>query len=269
MDYIVEFDDIDPLEYILPEGFSTSKLESLSEAEYNKKFEKLQLEVCDVDKFVKVNNCQQITNTVTFIKNNELSPDGLLSNEIFGITQEQRAGTFAYIDLRDTFLDPSCYKMWCKIDSRVKSIVHETAKYKVDASGELVEDPNGKNGVKFLKDNFDKIKFRRTDSNKRDLKIKYLEKNKDRMFITKYLVIPPYYRDVNTSNKNTGIGYINKLYANLIRTVKSLESTADFGFDNTGAIKGRIQELLLTIYDWIAGNKNSAIKEEGIGLAGK
>ena len=68
--------------------------------------------------------------------------------------------------------------MWCKIDSRIKSIVHETAKYKVDASGELVEDPNGKNGVKFLKDNFDKIKFRRTDSNKRDLKIKYLEKNK-------------------------------------------------------------------------------------------
>ena len=269
MDYIVEFDDIDPLEYILPEGFSTSKLESLSEAEYNKKFEKLQLEVCDVDKFVKVNNCQQITNPVTFIKNNEPSPDGLLSNEIFGITQEKRAGTFAYIDLGDTFLDPSCYKMWCKIDSRVKSIVHETAKYKVDASGELVEDPNGKSGVKFLKDNFDKIKFRRTDSNKRDLKIKYLEKNKDRMFITKYLVIPPYYRDVNTSNKNTGIGYINKLYANLIRTVKSLESTADFGFDNTGAIKGRIQELLLTIYDWFAGNRNSAIKEEGIGLAGK
>ena len=163
MDYIEEFDDIDPLEYILPEGFSTSKLESLSEAEYNKKFEKLQLEVCDVDKFVKVNNCQQITNPVTFIKNNEPSPDGLLSNEIFGITQEKRAGTFAYIDLGDTFLDPSCYKIWSKVDSRVKSIVHQTAKYKVDASGELVEDPNGKNGVKFLQYNFDKIKFRRND----------------------------------------------------------------------------------------------------------
>ena len=35
MDYIVEFDDIDPLEYILPEGFSKS-IESLTEAEYNK-----------------------------------------------------------------------------------------------------------------------------------------------------------------------------------------------------------------------------------------
>lgn len=274
IDYIVEIEydnDIDPLEYILPEGFSTSKLESLSEAEYNKKFEKLQLEICDVDRFVKVNNCQPITNPVTFIKNNEPSPDGLLSNEIFGITQEKRAGTFAYIDLGDTFLDPSCYKIWSRIDSRVKSIVHQTAKYKVDASGELVEDPDGENGVKFLKDNFNKIKFRRTDSNKRDLKIKYLEKNKDRMFITKYLVIPPYYRDVNTGNKNTGIGYINKLYANLIRAVRSLQSTSDFGFDNTGAIKGRIQEILLTIYDWFAGNRNATInaKDEGVGLAGK
>ena len=258
----------DPMVYILSEEI-VNDLESLSEAEYTKKIEKLKLEICDVDKFVKVNNCKQITNPVTFIRNNEPSPDGLLSNEIFGITQEQRAGIFGYIDLGDVFLDPSCYKVWTRIDSRIKSIVHRTATYKINTSGELVEDPEGKNGIKFLKDNFDKIKFRRTDSNKRDLKIDYLKKNKDRMFITKYLVIPPYYRDVNTTGKNVGIGYINKLYANLIRTVNSLQSTSDYGFDNTGAICGRIQELLLTIYDWFAGNRNAAIKEEGVGIAGK
>ena len=245
------------------------ELNTLSEAEYTKKIEKLKLEICDVDKFVKVNNCKQITNPVAFIRNNEPSPDGLLSNEIFGITQEQRAGTFGYIDLGDIFLDPSCYKIWSRIDSRVKSIVHRTATYKITASGELVEDPEGSNGIKFLKDNFDKIKFKRTDSSRRDLKIEYLKKNKDKMFITKYLVIPPYYRDVNTTGKNVGVGYINKLYANLIRTVNSLESTVDYGFDNTGAICGRIQELILTIYDWFAGNRNATIKEEGIGIAGK
>ena len=270
VNYVIELEDIDPMEYILNcQGTSIEELESLSEAEYNKKIEKLKLEVCDVDRFVKVNNCAQITNPVAFVRNNEPSPDGLLSNVIFGSTQEQRAGTFAYIDLGGLFMDPSCYKIWSKVDSRIKSIVHQTAKYKITEAGELVEDPNGKNGIKFLKDNFDKIKFRRTDSNKRDLKIEYLKKNKDRMFLTKYLVIPAYYRDVNTGSKNTGIGYINKLYANLIRTVKSLNSSTDYGFDNTGAINGRIQEIILTIYDWFAGNRNAAIKEEGVGLAGK
>ena len=293
-EYEIFMEDIDPKEYILINSPSTNRaimqnikeskrdpmvdilseeiindLESLTEAEYNKRVEKLKLEICDVDKFVKVNNCKPITNPVTFIRNNEPSPDGLLSNEIFGITQEQRAGIFAYIDLGDVFLDPSCYKIWSRIDSRVKSIVHGTATFKVNASGELVEDPEGSNGVKFLKDNFDKIKFKRTDSNKRDLKIEYLKKNKNKMFITKYLVIPPYYRDVNTNGKNVGIGYINKLYGNLIRTVNSLQSTSDYGFDNTGAIRGRIQELLLTIYDWFAGNRNASIKEEGVGIAGK
>ena len=246
-------------------------LNVLSEAEYDKKIDKLKLEICDVDRFVKVNECKPITNPVTFIRNNEPSPDGLLSNDIFGITQEERAGTFAYIDLTETFIDPSCYKVWCKVDSRVKSIVHQTDKFIINSKGELVQDPNGKTGIKFLKDNFDKIKFKTTESKRRDLKIKYLQKNKDKMFITKYLVIPAYYRDVNTNGKNVGVGYINKVYATLIRTVNSLKSTGDYGFDNTGAIRGRIQETLLTIYDWFAGNRNSSIspKDEGTGIAGK
>ena len=242
------------------------------ETKYNNKFEKLKFEICDVDKYVKANNFQEITNPVTFGKGMVPTPDGLLSNEIFGITKEERAGIFGYIDLKGTFIDPSCYKEWCRLDSKIKSIVHGTDTFSINEKGEIVQDPRGKNGIDFLKKNIDKITFRRTGSLDRDLRIDYIKKNKKRMFITKYLVIPPYYRDVNTSDgKSTGVGFINKVYSNLIRYVQSLQSTRDYGFDDSSAIVGRIQETLLMIYDWFAGNNNPSIgpKDSGTGMSGK
>ena len=90
------------------------------------------------------------------------------------------------------------------------------------------------------------------------------------MFITKYLIIPAYYRDVDTSQKGkTNIGSINKLYARLINNARALTSTKDMGFDNTGAICGSTQETLVTIYDWFVGNTNKSIQEPGTGISGK
>ena len=57
------------------------------------------LDLLDVDKFVKVNELQEITNSVYFSRDGIPSPDGLLSNEIFGISKEDRSNIFAYISL--------------------------------------------------------------------------------------------------------------------------------------------------------------------------
>ena len=271
-DYIIELSDdgIDELSYMIPDGFEES-LKGLSEAEANRKYEKLKLWICDVEKFIKMNDCKAITNPIFFAAVGTPTPDGLLSNDIFGITKESRAGIWAYIDLKDWFIDPSCYKQWCKIMPQIKSIVHRTDKYIIDDNGNLIKDENGKNGVKFLKDNFDKLNFKKNGSIKREVIIRYLKKNKDIMFIKKYLVIPAYYRDMNTNaSGKTNVGAINKLYAGLISTCNSLESTKDMGFDNTGAICGRIQETILTIYNWFTGNNlGDANIEPGTGIAGK
>lgn len=234
------------------------------------KYDKFALEICDIDRYIKENELKEITNPMFFVRKGVPAPDGLLSNEIFGITKDDRAGTFAYIDLHGLFIDPSCYKQWCKIDKAIKAIVHRTDTFIVDEHGQLVSDPKGKNGVKFLKDNFDKLKFKSTGSVQRDMRIKYIKKNAKKMFITKYLVIPPYYRDVDSSQKGkTNIGSINKLYARLISNSIALTSAKDMGFDNTGAICGTIQETLVTIYDWFVGNSNSNITEPGTGISGK
>ena len=244
---------------------------SLTEAEYNKVTEHLRLEILDVEQFIQKNDCKPITNPRAFVRDSIPSNDGLLSNEIFGITKDERAGIFAYIDLHDWFIDPSCYKTWIRLDSKIRNIVHGIGTYRVNDLGEIVEDPKGKTGIGFLKANIKKIKFKSSNSIKRDIKINYLEQNIDRMFINKYIVIPPFYRDKNTSDSRAvGLGGINKLYNDLIVASNAITATQDFMFDASDAMRGRVQEIILNIYDWFCGNNNANINTDlGVGISGK
>lgn len=263
----------DPLEELFIENFA--ELQSLKEADtevYNRKTAALVLDILDMDKYIKDNELEkkQVTNPVFFNRGNQPTSDGLLSNEIFGITKEDRAGTVGWIDLKGTYLDPSCYKQLCKIDKRIKNIVHHIDNYSVDPKGNIVEDEKGSTGITFLKKNIDKIKFKKSGSVQRDLRIQYIEKNKKKMFINKFPVIPPYYRDVDTSSGKTDVGAINKLYAAVLSNVVALQNTQDMGFfDNTGALMGMVQERLLQIYNWFVGNTNDESIEKGTGISGK
>lgn len=252
-------------------NFDTSgQFVPIDEAEYNKVTDHLRLEIMDIDRFIKVNDCQEITNPVFYTRDNIPTADGLLSNTIFGITQADRAGIFAYISLDKYFIDPSCYKNWCKIDSNVKKVVHKDGTFSINAKGEIVPDPNGSNGVDFLRKNMKFIKFKTSESLKRDLRVKFLEKNKERMFINKWIVIPPYYRDTNSGKRSVGVGGVNKLYSQLIVAVNSIKTTQEYGFDLSGAMEGRVQEILVCIYDWFAGNSNKTIQTDvGAGLSSK
>ena len=196
LDYVME-NNTDILD-IIDESNRIIDIYALNEAEYNKAVEHLRLDILDVDKFVNVNDCKPITNPRSFDSNSIPSKDGLLSNEIFGYGMEERAGTFAYIDLHGWFIDPSCYKTWIRLDSKVKNIVHGVQYYKIDENGLFVEDPNGNTGIEWLRKNMKRINFKKPTSKSKDISYKYLEMNKDRMFINKYIVIPPFYRDKNT-----------------------------------------------------------------------
>lgn len=247
-------------------------LMSLNEEQYDKVTKHLRLEILDIERFVKVNNCQPITNPRAFARDNIPSDDGLLSNKIFGITKEETAGIFAYIDLHGWFIEPSCYKSWVRIDRNIKNIVHGIDTYIVNEKGELVQDPAGKTGIEFLRKNINKIKFTTNSSIKRDINVQYLEKNRNKMFINKFLVIPKYYRDKNTTtaSRTVGLSGINKLYTDLIVGANALTATQDYMFDATDSMNGRVQEILLNIYNWFVGASGSNAKEINTrGIQGK
>lgn len=223
----------------------------------------LEIELLKPDKLIKVNELKEITNPIFFIRDGVPTSDGLLSNEIFGISKDERGNIFAYIDLGDIFIHPLVYKAWVSMDSRIRAIVHGTKNFSINEEGYIVEDEDGESGVAFLKKNIDKIKIRTTESNKRDIKIKFVLENKDKMFINSMIVIPAYYRDVNTDGGKIGVGEINQLYNSLIIAVRSLKETADYGIFMSNSVKGRVQEILLQIYQWFADEPNLS-KKHGI-----
>lgn len=222
----------------------------------------------DPMKLVKVNDLKEVTNPIAFAKNNIPTSDGLISNEIFGITKFDRSNTYAYINLGEWFMHPLHYRIWSKMDSDIKAIIHETEYFKIASDGSLVKDPNGDTGIEWLRKNVDKIKIKSTGSSKRDKNIQFLKNNKNTMFINNFIIIPAYYRDANTTNGRTGLNEINKLYQSLMISVRSLKENASYGFSLNGAFKGRIQDQLLTIYEWFSGSNNYSFKN-AVGIPGK
>lgn len=265
--------DSDPLDRFFESIDQDPDWTRLDEATYQDRANNavLQLEVLDVPLYIKQNELKEITNPTFFSPSGAPTSDGLLSNEIFGMTQKERSGIYAYIDLREYFIDPSCWKTLTKLDSKFKGVINGINKYIITPNGELVEDETGDTGIKWLKQNFGKIKFKKTDSRTRDMRIKYImhNYNKGRMFINKYIVIPPYYRDVNTTGKHTGVGQINTFYVNLLTAARALKENNDYGLSMADTTCYRIQNTLKAIYDWFCGNSNSDIKDKGSGLGGK
>lgn len=230
---------------------------------------KLKIKMTDVEDFVKKNNVKEVTNPVFFIRNGVPTPDGLLSNEIFGITKEERGNIWGYIDLKGHYLHPFIYKIWSRMDGNIKNIVHGLKSYTISKEGYITEDPNGQGGtgLEWLYKNISKIKIKKTDSRQRLNNIAFIEANRDKLFISKMLVQPPFYRDVLSNGGRTEVGQLNKYYASLLISTRSLRETQDFGFNLGDSVKGRVQECLLSIFKCITGT--SGDPQDGTGLSGK
>lgn len=229
----------------------------------------LNIKPLDIERFIKVNELKEVTNPIFFTMDNSPTPDGLLSNEIFGITMADRSNTFAYITLGGKyFLHPLFYSIWKKVDRNITGCVHSTMYFKLSPKGYLeksTQEDGGETGIEFLRKNIDKIHFEPSKSTDRIANIKFLEKFKKYMFIKHFIVVPAYYRDVNTEGRNTGVGEINKLYQQLMLACNSLREMQEFGITTYDATIGRIEDILYSIYDFFTRGS----QEGGAGIAGK
>lgn len=219
----------------------------------------LHVEPLDVDNFIKVNNLKEITNPIFFSNNNIPTSDGLLSNEIFGISKDDRSNIFAYIHLGgEWFINPIFYDILTKIDQNIALIAHGIDAFKINKDGDIVKDPDGETGLEWFKDNFKRIKFKPSKSLQRKANIAFVEKFKDRVFIDNFIVIPAFYRDVSTTDRYVGVGDINKLYNSLIMYCRSMKEYDKYGLTIRDTIKGKIQDKMVEIFryftrDTVAG----------------
>ena len=97
-------------------------------------------ELINVDKFVDLNNLEEITNPIMLDKSFAPTPDGILSTQIFGASVKTRRTTFAYINLNCHVLQPIAYRTFKRLDRRIVDIISGTKKFIIDKTGALVED---------------------------------------------------------------------------------------------------------------------------------
>ena len=230
--------------------------------------EHFKTEVLDVDKFIKNNMLKEVSNPV-FFNGPTPTEDGLLSNEIFGITKTERAGIYAYINLGSQFIQPLIYKTLLKLNGKIADVVNGTDYFIINDKGELVQSDDGDTGIDWLKKNFSKIKFKKNESASRNKRIDFIEKVKNKMWVDKWVVIPAYYRDVDTRDAGIGVGEINKLYSSLIMATKALKETSGYGLTLSDVTKARVQNILVQIFDWFGNGTTINGQETPANLPGK
>ena len=214
----------------------------------------MKVDLVSIKEVIAINKLQKVTNPIVFGRGAIPTPDGLLSTEIFGVTSTERKETFAYIDLHGYFFHPKTYKEVKRLDRRFESIVAGTKKYIISEDGGLIQDEeNGQTGLKFLYDNWEKIKFKRNNSNARNERINFIESyDKNHHFTRYWIIMPAFYRDVNFKNHKGGKLSHNELtdkYSKLLKYANLLE-TVDFDFMMYNT-QYTVQETLVDIYNFI------------------
>lgn len=229
----------------------------------------MKIDLYDVDEFVKINNLKEVTSGVLFQRGGVPHPEGLLSNEIFGITVKSRRETFAYIDLHGHFFHPHMYKVVRYMFRNVDKIINGEEFYSINKDGVLVVDrEHGQTGIEFLYENWDKITWKKSNEKENQNEVGMraeragliAECKRSEIFLTKIPVIPVYYRDVKTTDGGGKTGDLNKFYANIIRLTTLLRDREMFGFQ-FHATNYNIQQQIVGIYDYF---KQKVQKKNGM-----
>lgn len=219
------------------------------------------IDIGSPDKYIKANDLKEVTSGTLFGSQSS-APDenGLVSYEIFGAPGSiQRKKQFAYIDLGDIFVHPIMYDTLVALNRKIKDVIAGNGYFYlkdgiINAVTEKSSAPEGVDcgqGVHWLKRNLRKINFIKTSmSNDRKTRINLVnEVEDDEIFITKWLVIPAYYRDVdiNTNKKND----INIMYQTLLSQAKAVKSMSMmFSSEEVTDAHRKIQAKLSEIYTY-------------------
>lgn len=223
----------------------------------------MKIDLFDTKEFIDINKLKEVKSGILFQRGNIPHPEGLISNEIFGITIKSRKETFAYIKLNGHFFHPHIYKAIKRLFRNVEKIISGEEYYTIDKNGQLIKDDAGETGIEFLYNNWEKIKWNKSDkSGMRNERIDLITKTPKNIIFTEYqIVVPAFYRDItSTSSGSNETSELNKFYARLIRLANFISDRNMFDFELHSA-NANIQNTMIEIYDYF---KTKIEKKNGL-----
>lgn len=205
----------------------------------------------NIEEFITKNNLKPVTSLRIYDSKNKLEPNGLFSEEIFGVLgSKQRKKTFSYIDLHCKIVHPEVYDILCSLDPSISKILSNKKKFVLDEKGRFIENEgNGQSGVEFFVSVIDKINFELYTSTK-PKELNFIKNNFEYLTISKQIVLPAGVRDItiDTRTQKSFIrSDINNLYESMIKQVSSI--TGDTEIDSM--IVQSIQRTSKDINNWI------------------
>lgn len=217
----------------------------------------LNLEIMDVDEFIKKNLVREVTSS--FIKEpstGNFDDNGLFSESIFGeIASTHRLVNHGYISLNSKIMHPKMFDIIGDFKSVYISIL-EGKQYAIfdDKEGDFVlaneDDKDAKTGYIFFINNVTKLKPKKNGAIRRDTKVDIFEKYRDKLFIHRIIVLPAGLRDYYDNGGRGEYDDINKLYMSLINLARVVsEKDSDNIIFNP--ILYSIQKKVNEIYEYI------------------
>lgn len=231
---------------------------------------RMKLDIPNISKIVEVNSLVEVKDPLLLDKDGKPNEAGLYSYSIFGRQgSKERKQTFAYIDLGRKYFHPVVYRMLIEMDRSIGDIISGARAVKLNASGFIVDDENGETGIDFFVNNWKKFKIDDKDGKSRKEKIDLLQSlEEDRVFITKWLVAPAFYRDLTVgSDGRISSEETTSMYSKLIGL--TARAGDDLQLFSGNITHSRVQALLYEIYELFTGRlakKNGVIHK---GLLGK
>ena len=186
------------------------------------------------DKLIEENGLPEVSDPVLFKKGSIPTDNGLYSPIIFGDSPREKRLNHAYINLKRKFFHPYVYETLVALNRKIDIVARGESAWDITETGELVEikdvdsaEYNEDNtGLGWLVDHFHEIKFKETKSAENQEKNKLLRNlSDDEIFITKWIVIPVFYRDFDISSGKRSVPEINSLYSSLIQNANALDAS--------------------------------------------
>jgi len=208
-----------------------------------------------------------VTSLDTFIgATKNFSPDGLYSNEIFGVVgTTARSSRFSYVDLRVPIIHPTIYKTLIQLKSFYKDIMSskEFAKWdpqlKDFVKSDIVE---GRTGYQFFMEHLQELVIPSNASVTRQQAVALFDKYRNRCTMSYVIVIPAGLRDIEIDDTGrTTSDAINELYYKLIAISNTINAaSAKVSLESYNTQRVSFQNTVNEIYESfsliIEGKKN-------------
>lgn len=155
----------------------------------------MKLDIFNINTFVEVNKCKEVTNHFILDSSGLPDKDGLFSLDIFGrYGSPDRKNNFGYINLKRKFFHPLIYNIIQKMYTNLPLVLSGDKYVRLDNNGVIVNEEDkskGFTGIDFFINNWSKINWNGINSKARVKKEELLSMiDIKEVFIEKWLVIP-------------------------------------------------------------------------------